>query len=256
MYCKVPQIVPVRSLGFTNFARPKSTSFMCPKVINSQEIFLSWHSLDRRQRKRYCSRKINLPIPNVKGPTRKLAIEENSLRKGFIPVHGSTRWTVRHCLRFETQRLDTPVLFSTGVILTPTLFTHSLINVHWYKAANLAPVVGHLCGKFEVLTGECWVWSDMLTGLFSYDEKYKIYFHLRKTNSKVDNENNGCDAFWFVFIYSSLFTSKLNLNKLLPPIGQSHDFWANDIISLHGFELSNQIDCNNLVGPIGLHVTF
>ena len=29
-----------------------------------------------------------------------------------------------------------------------------------------------------------------------------------------------------------------------------------DIISLHGFELSNQIDCNNLVGPIGLHVIF
>ena len=30
----------------------------------------------------------------------------------------------------------------------------------------------------------------------------------------------------------------------------------NDIISLHGFELSNQIDCNHLVGPIGLHVLF
>ena len=30
----------------------------------------------------------------------------------------------------------------------------------------------------------------------------------------------------------------------------------NDIISLHGFELSNQIGCNNLVGPIGLHVLF
>ena len=29
-----------------------------------------------------------------------------------------------------------------------------------------------------------------------------------------------------------------------------------DIISLHGFELSNQIDCNNLVGPIGLHGIF
>ena len=26
------------------------------------------------------------------------------------------------------------------------------------------------------------------------------------------------------------------------------------MISLHRFELSNQIDCNNLVGPIGLHV--
>ena len=30
----------------------------------------------------------------------------------------------------------------------------------------------------------------------------------------------------------------------------------NDIISLHGFELSNQIDCNNLVRPIRLHVIF
>jgi len=30
----------------------------------------------------------------------------------------------------------------------------------------------------------------------------------------------------------------------------------NDIISLHGFELSNQRDCTNLVGPIGLHVIF
>ena len=28
------------------------------------------------------------------------------------------------------------------------------------------------------------------------------------------------------------------------------------MISIHGFELSNQIDCNNLVGPIGLHVMF
>ena len=31
---------------------------------------------------------------------------------------------------------------------------------------------------------------------------------------------------------------------------------CNDIISLNEFELSNQIDCNNLVGPIGLHVLF
>ena len=30
----------------------------------------------------------------------------------------------------------------------------------------------------------------------------------------------------------------------------------NDIISLHRFELSNQIDCNNLVGPIGLPLYF
>ena len=28
----------------------------------------------------------------------------------------------------------------------------------------------------------------------------------------------------------------------------------NDIILLHGFELSSQIYCNNLVEPIGLHV--
>ena len=29
-----------------------------------------------------------------------------------------------------------------------------------------------------------------------------------------------------------------------------------DVIPLHGFELSNHIDCNNLVGPIVLHVIF
>ena len=28
------------------------------------------------------------------------------------------------------------------------------------------------------------------------------------------------------------------------------------MISFHGSELSNQIDCNNLVGPIGLHDIF
>ena len=54
------------------------------------------------------------------------------------------------------------------------------------QACNLAPVIGHLSGKFEVLTGECWVWPEMLTGLLSYDVKYKIYFHLRKTNMTVD----------------------------------------------------------------------
>ena len=26
------------------------------------------------------------------------------------------------------------------------------------------------------------------------------------------------------------------------------------MVKLHGFELSNQMDCNNLVGPTGLHV--
>ena len=31
---------------------------------------------------------------------------------------------------------------------------------------------------------------------------------------------------------------------------------CNDIISLHGFKLSNQMDCDNLVGLIGLHVIF
>ena len=30
----------------------------------------------------------------------------------------------------------------------------------------------------------------------------------------------------------------------------------NGTLELHGFELSNQIDCNNLVGPIGLHFIF
>ena len=35
-----------------------------------------------------------------------------------------------------------------------------------------------------------------------------------------------------------------------------NDARENDIISLHRFELSNQKYCNNLVGPIGLHVIF
>ena len=30
----------------------------------------------------------------------------------------------------------------------------------------------------------------------------------------------------------------------------------NGTLELHGFELPNQIDYNNLVGPIGLHVIF
>ena len=33
-------------------------------------------------------------------------------------------------------------------------------------------------------------------------------------------------------------------------------FYKCHIISLHGFELSNQKDCNHLVGPIELHVIF
>ena len=54
------------------------------------------------------------------------------------------------------------------------------------QASKLASVIGHLSGKFEVLTGECQFWPDMLTGLFCYDVKYKnIYIYLRKTNAKV-----------------------------------------------------------------------
>ena len=120
MYCKVPQIVPVRSRGFTNFARPKSTSFMCPKVINLNEIFLSWHSLDPRQRK-LCSCKINLPFPHMSqlhceqltsmcyDLKDNLQSRKKSFRKGLIPIHEATRWAIRHGLRFETQRSDTPV---------------------------------------------------------------------------------------------------------------------------------------------------
>lgn len=47
--------------------------------------------------------------------------------------------------------------------------------------ASLRISIGHLPGKFVVLTGECRVWSDMLTGLFSYEMKHKIYLRLRKT---------------------------------------------------------------------------
>lgn len=47
--------------------------------------------------------------------------------------------------------------------------------------ASLRISIGHLPGKFVVLTDECRVWPDMLTGLFSYDMKHKIYLRLRKT---------------------------------------------------------------------------
>ena len=45
--------------------------------------------------------------------------------------------------------------------------------------ASLQISIGHL-------TGKCRVWPDMLTRLFSYDMKHKIYFRLRKTNVNVD----------------------------------------------------------------------
>ena len=49
---------------------------------------------------------------------------------------------------------------------------------------------------------------------------------------KAVNKNDTCEVIWYHFTE-----------------------W-NDIISLYGFTLSNKIDCNNLVGPIGLHVIF
>ena len=47
----------------------------------------------------------------------------------------------------------------------------------------------------------------------------------------------------------------VNKNDTRQVIWYQFTEWHN-IISLHGFELSNQIHCNNLVGPIGLHVIF
>ena len=43
------------------------------------------------------------------------------------------------------------------------------------QACKLAPVIGHFSGKFGVLTGECWVWPDLLTGLFRCDVKHNIF---------------------------------------------------------------------------------
>ena len=48
----------------------------------------------------------------------------------------------------------------------------------------------------------------------------------------------------------------VNKNDTREVIWYNHFTEWNDIISLHGFELSNKIDCNNLAGPIGLHVIF
>ena len=48
------------------------------------------------------------------------------------------------------------------------------------QACKLALVIGHLSGKFAVLTGECQVWADMLTELSGYDVKYKNIFSFKK----------------------------------------------------------------------------
>lgn len=44
-------MVPVRSLGFINFASPKSTSFMCPKVnIKNVSLFVEKHGQTQEKR--------------------------------------------------------------------------------------------------------------------------------------------------------------------------------------------------------------
>ena len=52
------------------------------------------------------------------------------------------------------------------------------------QACKLAPVIGRLFWKFEILTGEGYVWPDMLTALFCYDVKYKNIFSLKKDKRK------------------------------------------------------------------------
>ena len=54
---------------------------------------------------------------------------------------------------------------------------------------------------------------------------------------------------------SSYYILCVDISVIKPRIKMIPVKWY-DMISLHGFELSNQIDCNNLVGPIGLHVLF
>ena len=61
---------------------------------------------------------------------------------------------------------------------------------------------------------------------------------------------------WFVTYYIGYQCDKaVNKNDTREVIWYHFTEW-NDIISPHGFELSSQIDCNNLAGPIGFHVIF
>ena len=43
-----------------------------------------------------------------------------------------------------------------------------------YQPCKLAPLIGHLSGKFEIFSGKCEVWSDMLTGLICSVVKHKL----------------------------------------------------------------------------------
>ena len=63
-------------------------------------------------------------------------------------------------------------------------------------------------------------------------ERYLLHIMCGYQCDKAVNENDTREVIWYHFIE-----------------------WS-DIIWLLGFELSNQIDCNNLFGPIGLHVIF
>lgn len=66
---------------------------------------------------------------------------------------------------------------STLVVVTTTL------NLTTYLQACELALDACLANLWFCLAN---VWPDMLTGLFSYDMKHKIYFRLRKTNTKVD----------------------------------------------------------------------
>jgi len=67
----------------------------------------------------------------------------------------------------------------------------------------------------------------------------------------------------YIYIYNDIYLLHIMcvylcdkaLTKKMIPVKWYFTEW-NNIISLHGFELSNQIDCDSLVGPIELHVIF
>ena len=88
------------------------------------------------------------------------------------------------------------------------------------------------------------------------------YYQLISGKSEKNNcfskfSSNSLDFFGWNLLKSWHFLYRRRCQKIFSDLQNfsTRNEW-NDIISLHGFELSNQIDCNNLVRPIGLHVIF
>ena len=103
-----------------------------------------------------------------------------------------------------------------------------------------------------------WQWHHVIHDDIIYTAKH-CGQHLSKAfrkSIKMPQENNLSSIYFLLHIMCAYQCDKaVNKNNTREVIWYHFTEW-NDIISPHGFELANQIDCNNLVAPIGLHVIF